>query len=115
MRVDEFLHLSSPGLEECELIGDAHVARSGEDESADLVSDPALSLDWPISDALVPGDDDEIGAACNFEPGLVGRASGYLPKVGMAGVEDAVEDLCELTCEQEVVLIDEPAPRVHAA
>jgi len=77
--------------------------------------DPALSLNRAVPDPLVSRDHDEVEAADDLEPGLVARSTRHFRKIGVPAMHDSVANLGEPTGEEQVVLVDEPAPPAHAA
>jgi hypothetical protein len=80
-----------------------------------LVIDPPLTLDRAISNSLVASDHDEASAADDLEPHLVGTPSRNFPDVRMSWIDNADVILTEAAREEEVVLVEEPTRRGHAA
>lgn len=56
---------------------EVEAAAAGEEAGADAVVEQCLAFEWPATDALVTGEDDEADPADDRQPGGVGSAGRY--------------------------------------
>jgi hypothetical protein len=77
--------------------------------------DPALTLDRAIPDPLVSRDRDQASPTDDLEPSLVGAPPRDVADVAVTRIHDTNADLTKAAREEQVVLVEEPACRGHAA
>ncbi len=112
---DDVLDRLPVRLDQRNLIVHPHVPGTSQHEAANSVLDPPCPFDRAISNPLIARDHDETQDADNLQPNLICRCAWYLWQRLVSRMDNIRVEFSQSLGQQEVVLVDEPTPAIHAA